>query len=203
MDLEELESRIRQASKPFGRSLLRVAIVGMKMAHFHIRPKRDYQDGMYDIQPQIIKVLDASLHRKKAWPHPISQMTSIQSTDEWAWVNENGFVLEAQWSNVWLEQEGVVYTPPLTEPLLNGIMRTAILVAAEQLSVPIIEAPLLWNDSLPWVLSSCAKTILHTKGADLSPELERIKAFIRCNQHQEWLDSAISARLSIEKSVIC
>lgn len=196
MDWFKLEECIRNLSCQFSDVLVRVGLVEPEIPLFHIRPKRTYNQGDFQIHPRTIDIKTPNLHQRKAWPHPVLPLPKNKhQVDEWIWITADGTVLEAEWSNIWLEKNGQLFTPPSTEPLLQGIMRTAIIIAAEALSILTQEAVLKWDPVQPWVLSSCAKFILHTKDPNMSPQMERINQFIKTHQRSPWFDEAISARL--------
>src|SRR6185437_9944345 len=54
----------------------------------------------------------------------------------------NGYVSEGSGENVFVVHNGVLYTTPLANSVLNGITRDSILVLARQLGIPVVEQSL-------------------------------------------------------------
>jgi branched-chain amino acid aminotransferase len=61
-------------------------------------------------------------------------------------LNEHGRVAEGTGENVFVVKDGVVKTPPLSEAVLQGITRDAILAFCRELDIPLEETPLLRQD---------------------------------------------------------
>ena len=51
----------------------------------------------------------------------------------------NGYLSEGSGENLFLVRDGVLYTTPLANSVLNGITRDSILVLARQLGIPVVE----------------------------------------------------------------
>ena len=51
----------------------------------------------------------------------------------------NGYVSEGSGENIFLVQDGVIYTPPLATSVLPGITRNSIMMLAEDLHIPVRE----------------------------------------------------------------
>ncbi len=54
----------------------------------------------------------------------------------------NGYLSEGSGENLFLVRNGVLYTTPLANSVLNGITRDSILVLARQLGIPVVEQSL-------------------------------------------------------------
>jgi branched-chain amino acid aminotransferase len=66
--------------------------------------------------------------------------------DEAILLNEQGRVAEGSGENVFVVSNGVLKTPPLSEGVLRGITRDAIIDFARDLDIPFVETPLLRQD---------------------------------------------------------
>ncbi|WP_276683637.1 branched-chain amino acid transaminase [Slackia piriformis] len=61
-------------------------------------------------------------------------------------LNEDGYVCEGTGENLFLVQDGVLSTPPVSEGLLEGITRDTILNLAMDLDIPVVEERLVRAD---------------------------------------------------------
>ncbi|HWB72408.1 MAG TPA: branched-chain amino acid transaminase [Egibacteraceae bacterium] len=66
--------------------------------------------------------------------------------DEALLLNEHGRVAEGSGENVFLVKDGVLLTPPLSEGVLRGITRDAVIRFARDLEIPFRESTLLRQD---------------------------------------------------------
>ena len=57
-------------------------------------------------------------------------------------LDTNGYLSEGSGENLFLVRNGVLYTTPLANSVLNGITRDSILVLARQLGIPVVEQSL-------------------------------------------------------------
>jgi branched-chain amino acid aminotransferase len=57
-------------------------------------------------------------------------------------LDTNGYLSEGSGENLFIVRDGVLYTTPLANSVLNGITRDSILVLARQLGIPIVEQAL-------------------------------------------------------------
>lgn len=57
-------------------------------------------------------------------------------------VNENGLLSEGSAENLFLIQDGVIYTPPLSSAILGGITRTSVIELARDLGYRVVECQL-------------------------------------------------------------
>lgn len=60
--------------------------------------------------------------------------------DEVILLNDNGFICESLSANIFIVYQGQVYTPPLSEGCIAGVMRTNIIKLARENNIEIIEA---------------------------------------------------------------
>jgi len=66
--------------------------------------------------------------------------------DEAILLNEHGRVSEGSGENIFVVRDGVLMTPPLSEGVLQGVTRDAIIRFARDLDIPVVETPLLRQD---------------------------------------------------------
>ncbi len=66
--------------------------------------------------------------------------------DEAVLLNEHGAVAEGSGENIFVVRDGVLMTPPLSDGVLNGITRQAIIEFAHDLGIPFEERSLLRHD---------------------------------------------------------
>src|SRR6201996_7078363 len=57
-------------------------------------------------------------------------------------LDTNGYLSEGSGENLFIVRNGVLYTSPLANSVLNGITRDSILVLARQLGIPVVEQAL-------------------------------------------------------------
>ena len=57
-------------------------------------------------------------------------------------LDRNGYLSEGSGENLFLVRDGVLYTSPLANSVLNGITRDSVLVLARQMGIPIVEQSL-------------------------------------------------------------
>jgi branched-chain amino acid aminotransferase len=57
-------------------------------------------------------------------------------------LDTNGYLSEGSGENLFIVRDGVLYTSPLANSVLNGITRDSILVLARQLGIPVVEQAL-------------------------------------------------------------
>lgn len=72
------------------------------------------------------------------------QKMFAESADECFFVNHKGEITEGSVSNFFAIKNGTIYTPPL-DVCLNGTMRQKIKKLCEEIKIPFIETPLLYN----------------------------------------------------------
>src|SRR6201995_4213413 len=57
-------------------------------------------------------------------------------------LDRNGYLSEGSGENLFLIRDGVIFTSPLANSVLNGITRDSILVLARQMGIPVVEQAL-------------------------------------------------------------
>jgi len=65
--------------------------------------------------------------------------------DDCILVNDNGNIIEAINSNIFAVKNGVLYTPPIEDGCVNGVMRSQVLKIAEQSRIAVYEIELKMN----------------------------------------------------------
>lgn len=75
-----------------------------------------------------------------------ARQAAAQGFDDVLLLNEHRHVIESTNSNLFAWYNGALYTPPLSEGCLNGVLRRRLLHIARQNGVPIYEKPLLLDD---------------------------------------------------------
>jgi branched-chain amino acid aminotransferase len=65
--------------------------------------------------------------------------TQTLKKDDSIILNTNRNIIETSRSNFWLVKDGCLYTPPLTEGCLNGIMRKVVMMIYTKLNLTLIE----------------------------------------------------------------
>ena len=74
--------------------------------------------------------MNAQLMRIEANTHGYSEAIAL---------SVDGYVSEGSGENIFLVQEGVLYTPPLGASILSGVTRASVLTIARELGIPICE----------------------------------------------------------------
>ena len=64
------------------------------------------------------------------------QAAAAAGADEALWFTHSGHLAEACYCNVFLVRDGTVFTPPLSTPVLAGIVRAAVIELCERLEIP-------------------------------------------------------------------
>jgi len=85
--------------------------------------------------------------------------------DEAIMLDANGHVSEGSAENLFMLRDGVAYTPPVTENILEGITRlTLMTLFSEELGIPVVERPIDRTE-----LYICDELILCGTGAQIAP----------------------------------
>lgn len=107
-------------------------------------------------------------------------------------VDEDGFVLEAAWANVWLLEGRRLSTPPADGRLLAGVTRARLLALAPSLGLDAAERPIALAEvrSAPGLLltsslSLAAAAAVDAKSAPDERVVERIRAALEAD---DWDD---------------
>lgn len=72
-------------------------------------------------------------------PNVIAKQKAMENGCEEAILFKDGFITEGSSSNIFVVKSGKLYTTPGTKAILHGITRTAVLLLASKLEIPIIE----------------------------------------------------------------
>lgn len=89
----------------------------------------------------------------------------LNGFDEAIMLDANGHVSEGSAENLFMLRNGTVYTPPVTENILEGITRLTIMtLLREELGVPVVERPIDRTE-----LYVCDELILCGTGAQIAP----------------------------------
>jgi branched-chain amino acid aminotransferase len=85
--------------------------------------------------------------------------------DEAIMLDANGHVSEGSAENLFMLRDGVAYTPPVTENILEGITRlTLMTLLKDELGIPVVERPIDRTE-----LYICDELILCGTGAQIAP----------------------------------
>jgi len=85
--------------------------------------------------------------------------------DEAIMLDSNGHVSEGSAENLFMLRDGVAYTPPVTENILEGITRLTIMtLLKKELGIPVVERPIDRTE-----LYICDELILCGTGAQIAP----------------------------------
>ncbi|HEY1099814.1 MAG TPA: branched-chain amino acid transaminase [Myxococcota bacterium] len=64
---------------------------------------------------------------------------NLAGYDEAIMLDDDGYVAEATGENLFMVKRGVLYTPPLSQPILEGITRESVITLAKELGVEVRE----------------------------------------------------------------
>jgi branched-chain amino acid aminotransferase len=78
-----------------------------------------------------------------------------QLTDDAILFNTRHHLIETSRANLWLVQAGTLYTPPLEEGCLNGVMRQVLLNICRQEGIKVLETPIE-----PHFLNTCQEVFI-------------------------------------------
>jgi branched-chain amino acid aminotransferase len=127
--LHDLDEALSIVSIPFG-----LYIKNETNAHLTISSWRRIDDNVIPARGKI-----SGAYANSAL---IKTDASLNGFDDALVLNQNGHVSEASAMNVFLVRDGVLITPPVTENVLEGIIRRSVIVLAEkELGLPIHERP--------------------------------------------------------------
>jgi hypothetical protein len=195
LDATQIVEELYSEAKFLENGVLRAGVSADGLLFFKTRAIRQYSQTSYRIAHRRIKVRQAGLHTHKIFPHPISSLERPESIDEWLWLNEEGVVLEGEWSNVWFEDKGRLFTPSLELPILQGIMRTAIIQIAEVVGIPIEEGHFRLNEYPYCGLSSALKYLVFTGQPHASSVFNIVRDRLWSERFSNILDLKIAAAL--------
>ena len=94
--------------------------------------------------------VDTATHEMKSLNYLNSILGKIEANnigvDEAICLDETGYVCEGVGENIFIVQEGILITPPISSGALNGITRAVIIRLAKNLGIPIIERNITPNE---------------------------------------------------------
>jgi branched-chain amino acid aminotransferase len=148
-------------------------------------------------------------HAKASGQYLNSVLAKIESHkagyEEAILLDERGFVCEGSGENIFVVRDGVVYTPPQTASILDGISRRSVLQIAHDLGIQVVErdiarAELYLADEI-FLCGTAAELVPvrevddHAIGADGPGEITRTVQVAfedalhgRTERYREWLD---------------
>ena len=97
-----------------------------------------------DVFPEVRKSMDALAAYKTAayLPYALAAVFARrQQLNDCLVLNAAGYVCDASIANVFLVKDGIIYTPPLSEGCINGVMRRHIISSIGDTTSAVIEKP--------------------------------------------------------------
>ncbi|MGB3847349.1 MAG: aminotransferase class IV, partial [Sphingopyxis sp.] len=79
------------------------------------------------VRPAPMAADDFRLTHKTSLRAPYDELRVASGAPEVLFVDEPGFVTEGSWSNIFVERDGVLLTPPLSLGLLPGVLRAELI----------------------------------------------------------------------------
>jgi branched-chain amino acid aminotransferase len=128
--LHDLEDALAIYATPFGRYVeaeegARVKVSSWRRINDNMMPARGKIVGAY---------VNSALSKTEAL---------LDGYDEAIVLSNNGHVSEGSAENIFVVRDGVLYTPPVTENILEGITRQVVMVLAQnELGIPVVERPI-------------------------------------------------------------
>lgn len=112
--------------------------------------------------------VSATTHEVKSLNYLNSILAKLEAIDRGAdmaiMLDSRGFVSEAEAANIFIVKGGVVFTPPPTAGILNGITRKRIMKLIRDLGIELIE-----RDITPFELITADEVFLTGTGAEILP----------------------------------
>lgn len=128
--LHDLEADISIVSIPFG-----LYVKKDTNAHLTVSSWRRIDDNVIPARGKI-----SGAYANSAF---IKSDAALNGFDDALVLNQDGHVSEGSAMNVFMIRDGVLITPPVTQNVLEGITRrTAILLAQNELNLPVLERPI-------------------------------------------------------------
>ena len=150
--LHDLKDEVYVAVQPFGNYIdidraLNVGVSSWKRVDDNMIPARAKVTGAY---------VNSAFAKSEAL---------LNGYDEAIMLDMNGHVSEGSAENLFMLRGGTMYTPPVTENILEGITRLTIMtLLREELGVPVVERPIDRTE-----LYVCDELILCGTGAQIAP----------------------------------
>lgn len=123
---------------------IRVAVFNNGDFGFNVRNHTINHHQAYRVSPLVVD--QALAIRTKSYPQAFQSPPYPDCCQEWIWINKNNIILEGERSTVWIDLDGVLYTPSLSLPILNGVCRMALICIAEDINITVKQ------DFIPWSL---------------------------------------------------
>ncbi len=149
--LHNLRTDMYIAVQPFGNYIdidraLKVGVSSWKRIDDNMIPARAKVTGSY---------VNSAFAKSEA---------NMNDFDEAIMLDANGHVSEGSAENLFMIRNGVAYTPPVTENILEGITRLTIMALLNDLHIPVVERPIDRTE-----LYVCDELILCGTGAQIAP----------------------------------
>lgn len=98
----------------------------------------------------------------------LAKLEAVQNGyDEAILMDINGYLAEGAGENIFLVKEGIIYTPPPSSSILEGITRASIIKMASDLGYRVVERPLLKSE-----LYACDEAFFTGTAAEITPILK-------------------------------
>ena len=125
LDVRDLETKTAIIAIPFGHYLeprgVRAKVVSWLRVHNSMFPMKAKVGGIY--VNSVIALLDAK----------------VSGFDEAVLLNRDGYVAEGSGENIFIVKDGILYTPPTYDSILEGITRDTVMTIAKDLGLTVIE----------------------------------------------------------------
>ncbi|AMG75771.1 aminodeoxychorismate synthase component I [Sphingopyxis granuli] len=121
--LQSATFRLRHAA----RVRMRLAVSGALAIEVSSLPRLAELPVPVALQPAPLAADDFRLVHKTSLRAPYDEARRDSGAAEVVFVDEPGFVTEGSWSNVFVERDGVLLTPPLALGLLPGVLRAELI----------------------------------------------------------------------------
>ncbi len=145
-------SQLEAAAKQFADTTCRVKLTlcvdgDMAVTHAPFQPVPDNARYRLAVSPQLVDSGNTFLFHKTTkralYDAEFERLSREEGVDEVLFLNERYEVVEGSRTNLFVEKEGVLITPPVSCGLLPGCLRRALL---EDGAMPTLEAPLTLED---------------------------------------------------------
>jgi para-aminobenzoate synthetase/4-amino-4-deoxychorismate lyase len=121
--LQSATFRLRHAA----RVRMRLAVSGALAIEVSSLPRLAELPVPVALRPAPLAADDFRLVHKTSLRAPYDEARRDSGAAEVVFVDEPGFVTEGSWSNVFVERDGVLLTPPLALGLLPGVLRAELI----------------------------------------------------------------------------
>jgi branched-chain amino acid aminotransferase len=98
----------------------------------------------------------------------LAKIEAVQNGyDEAIFIDINGYLSEGAGENIFIVKKGVIYTPPVSSSILEGITRDSIIKIISELGYPFFERPILRSE-----LYVCDEAFFTGTAAEITPILK-------------------------------